>query len=89
MIVSGEGVSVRLVDYYRIMSNEEFGLLRQQLNELRKPEVVLDDVLSAKMAYFEFATPIGPEQQAPPTDPNAGAGPIRKRGGQTESDPTH
>ncbi len=71
VIVSGEGVSVRLVDYYRIRSNEEFGLLSQQLNELRKPEVAVDDVLAAKMAYFEFATPIGPEQPTPPADPNA------------------
>jgi hypothetical protein len=60
VVVSGDGVSVRLVDYYRVMSNEEFGLLNQQLNELRKKESTVDDVLGAKMASFEFPAPIGP-----------------------------
>ena len=26
LVVSGEGVSVRLVDYYRVLSNQEFGV---------------------------------------------------------------
>ena len=60
LVVSGEGVSVRLVDYYRVMSNEELGLLSQQLNELQKKETTLDDVMAAKMAWFEFPAPIGP-----------------------------
>jgi hypothetical protein len=60
VIVSGEGVSVRLVDYYRVMGNQELGLLRQQLNELRKPETTVDDVMAAKMAWYEFPAPIGP-----------------------------
>ncbi len=58
--MSGEGVSVRLVDYYRVMSNEEIGLLSRQLNELKKKETTLSDELAAKMASFEFPAPIGP-----------------------------
>ena len=61
VVVSGEGVSVRLVDYYRVMDNQELSLLAQQLNELRKPETTVDDVMAAKMAWFEFPAPIGPE----------------------------
>ena len=50
LVVSGEGVSVRLVDYYRVWNNQEMALLRQQLNELRKKETTVGDVLAAKMA---------------------------------------
>ncbi len=60
LVVSGEGVSVRLVEYYRIMSNEEQTLLRQQLNELQKRGTMLDDALVAKMALFDLPAPIGP-----------------------------
>jgi hypothetical protein len=60
LAVGGEGVSVRLVDYYRIMSNEEFTLLRQQVNELRKKETTISDTLAARMSWFEFPAPIGP-----------------------------
>ena len=63
LVVSGEGVSVRLVDYYRMMANEEFGLLNQQLNELRKKETTLSDVFAAKMVSFEFAALIGPVEE--------------------------
>jgi hypothetical protein len=62
IVVSGEGVSARLVDYYRVMNNQELGLLRQQLNELKKPETTVDDVMASKMAWFEFPEPIGPQQ---------------------------
>jgi hypothetical protein len=68
IVVSGEGVSARLVDYYRVMNNQELGLLRQQLNELKKPETTVDDVMASKMAWFEFPEPIGPP---PAPDPNA------------------
>ncbi len=60
VVVSGGGVSVRLVDYYRVMDNQEQGLLRQQLNELQKKETTVDDAMAAKMAWFEFPAPIGP-----------------------------
>jgi len=61
LVVSGEGVSVRLVDYYRIMNNQELALLRQQLRELQKKETKLSEAMVAKMAWWEFPAPIGPE----------------------------
>lgn len=60
-IVTGEGVSCRLVDYYRVLDNQELSFLSQQLNELKKEETTLSDVLAAKMASFEFPAPIGPD----------------------------
>ncbi len=60
LVVTGDGVSVRLVDYYRVMDNQELSLLRQQLNELRNQETPLSDAMVAKMAWFEFPGPIGP-----------------------------
>ena len=35
-------------------------MLSQQLNELKKKETTLSDVMAAKMASFEFPAPIGP-----------------------------
>ena len=60
VIVSGEGVSVRLVDYYRVLGNQELGLVSQQLNQLKKKESTIDDAMASKMAWFEFPAPIGP-----------------------------
>lgn len=60
LVVTGEGVSVRLVDYYRVLDNQEMSFLNQQLNELRKKETTLDDALTAKMVWFEFPGTIGP-----------------------------
>lgn len=60
LMVSGEGVSVRLVDYYRVMDNQEMALLNQQLNQLKKKETTVDDGMAAKMAFFELPAPIGP-----------------------------
>jgi len=60
LVVSGEGVSVRLVDYYRVLGNQELGLLRQQLNLLKKKETTISDAMVAKMTWFEFPAPIGP-----------------------------
>ena len=60
--VSGKGVSVRLVDYYRSMGNQELGLLREQLNELQKKETTVSDVMAAKMAFFEFPKLVEPPQ---------------------------
>lgn len=61
VVVSGEGVTCRLVDYYRVLGNQELGLVNQQLNELRKKEITLNDSMVAKMAFFEFPAPIGPD----------------------------
>jgi len=66
VVVSGEGVSARLVDYYRVLDNQEMGLVNQQLGVLRKKETTVDDAMAAKMASFEFPAPIGPD-----TGPNA------------------
>ncbi len=60
-VVTGEGVSVRLVDYYRVWGNQELGLLRKQLRELKKKEATVSDAMVQQMAFFEFPAPIGPE----------------------------
>src|SRR3972149_160284 len=78
LVVSGEGVSVRLVDYYRVMDNQEQGLVRQQLNELQKKETTVDDVMVAKMAWFEFPAPIGPQTEPAATDAKDGPEPSEK-----------
>jgi ribosomal protein L40E len=61
VVVSGEGVTARLVDYYRILDNQEMGLVAQQLGELRRKETVVDDGMVAKMASYEFPGTIGPD----------------------------
>jgi len=61
VIVTGEGVSCRLVEYYRVLDNQEMAFLNQQLNELQNQKKELDDVLTAKMLAYEFPAPIGPE----------------------------
>lgn len=66
LIVTGDGVSVRLVDYLRVLSNQELDLLRQQLKELENPEVPLDEPLISKMAFYEFPAPIGPPELVKP-----------------------
>lgn len=75
LVVSGEGVTVRLVDYYRFMSNEEHGLLRKQLDLLNKKQAVLDDVLTARMASFEFPGAIGPAEEPKPAEKDPKAAP--------------
>ncbi len=60
LVVTGEGVSVRLVDHYPVWNNQELSLLRQQLRELRNQETPVSDAMTAKMAWFEFPGPIGP-----------------------------
>jgi len=66
VVVTGEGVSVRLVDYHRVWNNQELSLLRQQLKELQKKETTVGDAMAAKMAWFEFPAPIGPAEQPAP-----------------------
>jgi hypothetical protein len=48
------------------MNNQEMSLLRQQLKELQKKETTVGDVMAAKMAWFEFPAPIGPEVEPKP-----------------------
>lgn len=66
LVVTGEGVTVRLVDYLRVMSNQELDLLRQQLKELENPEVAMDEGLISRMAFWEFPAPIGPPELVKP-----------------------
>jgi ribosomal protein L40E len=62
LVVSGEGVTCRLVDYYRVYDNQELALLNQQLGDLRRrKDALISDELVAKMAFFEFPAPIGPD----------------------------
>jgi len=58
--VSGEGVSVRLVEFHPVYDNQEMALLNQQLNELKKKETTVDDGMAAHMALYEFPAAIGP-----------------------------
>ncbi|MCC6355554.1 MAG: hypothetical protein IT577_16825 [Verrucomicrobiae bacterium] len=60
LAVTGEGVSARLIDYYRVFNNQEIDLLRQQLNELKKKETTVNDVMVAKMAFLELPLRIEP-----------------------------
>ena len=62
VVVTGEGVSARLVDYYRVMDNQELGLLREQLTELQKKETAVSDAMAAKMAFFEFPARVEPPE---------------------------
>lgn len=60
LVVTGEGVSVRLIDYYRVLNNQELAMLRQQLRELQKKGTTVSDAMAAKMAFFEFPKAIEP-----------------------------
>lgn len=62
LVVTGDGVSVRLVDYYRYYDNQELGLLRQQLTELKKKEANLSGPIVQRMAGYELPAPIGPPE---------------------------
>lgn len=54
LIVSGEGVTVRLVDYYRVMNNQEMSLLRKQLRELKKKDATVDEMMGSMMSMQEL-----------------------------------
>jgi len=68
LLVSGTGVTARLVDYYRVYSNQELDLLRQQLKELENPNHPLDEGIINRMAFYEFPGPIGPPDLVKPFD---------------------
>jgi hypothetical protein len=61
VVVTGEGVSVRIVDYYRVMNNQELRLLREQLKKLRKNDTTISEAMAETMTLFEF-----PERVEPP-----------------------
>jgi ribosomal protein L40E len=73
VVVSGEGVDVRLVDYNRVWNNQEMGLLRQQMNELKKKETTVGDVMAAKMAFFEFPAVVQPPEPEGHVCPECGS----------------
>jgi hypothetical protein len=58
--VSGEGVSIRLIDYYRVFNNQEMRLLRDQLKALGKKDAKLGNAMAARMAWFEFPARVEP-----------------------------
>ncbi|MBF0198620.1 MAG: hypothetical protein HQL32_12960 [Planctomycetes bacterium] len=60
--VCGEGVSVRLVDHYKVMDNQEQKLLRAQLKELKKKNSTISDSMVEKMAWFEFPSSARPPE---------------------------
>ena len=62
VVVTGEGVSARLIDHYRVMDNQELGLLREQLTELQKKETTVSDAMAAKMAFWEFPARVEPPE---------------------------
>ena len=64
VIVSGEGVSARLVAYYEVLGNQELGFLNQQMGELRKKETPISDAIVARMASIERPARIGPDTGA-------------------------
>ena len=66
LVVTGEGVSVRLIEHFRIWNNQEMSTLRAQLRELQKKETTVGDVMAAKMAWWEFPSPIGAEAAPTP-----------------------
>ncbi len=62
VIVTGEGVSVRLVDYYRVMNNQELRLLRDQLKELKKKGTTVSDAMAYRMSWYELPARVKPPE---------------------------
>lgn len=62
LAVSGDGVSVRLIYFYRPLNNQELRLLRNQLKELQKKDTILGDAMAARMAWFELPARIEPPE---------------------------
>ncbi len=62
VVVTGEGVSARLVDYYGNYGNQQLSLLRQQLRELKKKGATVGDAMAAKMAFYEFPAAVKPPE---------------------------
>lgn len=64
LVVSGQGVTVRLVDYYAPFGNQEMSFLSQQLAELRKKETTISDAMVAYINALEFPALIGPDPES-------------------------
>jgi hypothetical protein len=67
VVVSGEGVSARVIDYYGQMGNQELRFLRDQLRELQrgKPAQTLASSMVAKMNSMDDPPTIGPAKVSP------------------------
>ncbi len=62
VVVTGEGVSARVVDYYRVMNNQELRLLRQQLQQLQKKTTPISDAMAERMALYELPAQVKPPE---------------------------
>ncbi|MBC8873952.1 MAG: PPC domain-containing protein [Planctomycetes bacterium] len=69
VVVTGEGVSTRVVDFYRNMGNQELRYLRDQLRQLQrgKPTPRLAPTMVARMMSMDPTPVIGPP--TPPAKP--------------------
>jgi len=65
-IITGEGVSAKVVQYYRRRNNQEFQLLTRQLRELTQGKPNLSKAMIKKMVSFKFPEPIGPKNDSEP-----------------------
>lgn len=62
VVVTGEGVSTRVVDYYRSLRNQELRFLREQLRELQRGKPDLAPPIVAEMNSMEPPPVIGPAE---------------------------
>lgn len=62
VFVSGEGVSVRVVDFYRSLSNQERAFLSDQLRDLQRGKSSLSSSMADKMLSLDPLPLIGPEE---------------------------
>lgn len=61
--ISGEGVSARVVDFYRSLDNQELRFLGDQLRELQRGNSVLSSSMASVMTSMDPAPHIGPEKE--------------------------
>jgi len=62
VVVSGEGVSARVIEAYRRMGNQELRFLREQLRELRRGNSAVSPVMVDEMTSMDDPPRIGPEK---------------------------
>lgn len=83
VFVSGDGVSVRVVDYYRNLGNQELRFLADQLRELRKGKVDLSPAMVSTMTTMDPPPLIGPEE-ATPKEPEKASAKSKSKGKSKE-----
>jgi hypothetical protein len=82
VLVTGEGVSARVVEFYRNMNNQELRFLRDQLRELRQGKSAIAPATAAKLVSMEVPAAIGPAQapgKASETAPKKARKKVRKK----------